>query len=264
MQSLLFNTNLDESTLPTPDRVFLPSLTLKSLLSYTLGRFRVFYLSHGAFKSEPSLYHVALLANRPPFSRLKLTILLRAIQNKPATFFRGGGRQLYIDDQVTDLERCVYRHHKSLRNYTFAFPISFTHSMFRQVTHLEVLEPPDGSEVPSPTGWATLPLIPHLTHFAFSSVNLAVILAPIVITCARLECAIFHLQDTWEEAEVEADVAWSANDAALLLCVKSWISPQTGYTVRELGMMFGSGRTRWSRQKAWLRFSVSTFVLPTD
>ncbi|KAJ6530471.1 hypothetical protein DFH09DRAFT_149991 [Mycena vulgaris] len=254
--------NLDEFTLPTPDRVFPPELErnifeISALgVSLALGRFRGLSLSHDAFKSGTSFVHDIT----PPYPRLKLTILLRAIQNKPATFLRGAVRHLYIDNQITDFEKrtilaactgitnlCaptrLTAHQKYLENLPlkniilrFELPISFTHSMFRHVTHLEVLEPPDGSEVPSPTGWATLPLIPHLTHFAFSSVNLAAILSPILITCARLECAIFHLQDT--AAEVEVDAAWSANDVRFVTMREEldlpadWVhGAETGYDV---------------------------------
>ncbi|KAJ6601997.1 hypothetical protein DFH09DRAFT_1302169 [Mycena vulgaris] len=137
--------------------------------------------------------------------------------------------------------------------------------MFRHVTHLEVLEPPDGSEVPSPTGWATLPLIPHLTHFAFSSVNLAIILAPILITCARLECAIFHLQDTWEEAEVEADAAWSANDVRFVTIREELDLPadgvhgaETGYDVWVLPDALVAAKRAAKVQREYIR------LLPTD
>ncbi|KAJ6506073.1 hypothetical protein DFH09DRAFT_1101495 [Mycena vulgaris] len=62
--------------------------------------------------------------------------------------------------------------------------------MFRHVTHLEVLDSIDTQD------WAMLPLIPYLTHFAFSSDHLLGIVGPVLLKCGRLECAIFHLDGT--------------------------------------------------------------------
>ncbi|KAJ6601998.1 hypothetical protein DFH09DRAFT_900153 [Mycena vulgaris] len=102
--------NLDDSTLPTPDRVFPPELERNifeiSALANPGTIPRLILVARRVQEwLEPFLYRVVFLANTPPFPRLKLTILLRAIQNKPATFFRGAVRHLYIDNQVTDFEK---------------------------------------------------------------------------------------------------------------------------------------------------------------
>ncbi|KAJ6601991.1 hypothetical protein DFH09DRAFT_1069535 [Mycena vulgaris] len=138
-------------------------------------------------------------------SRLTVPILLRAIQNKSATFFRAAVRHLYIDEHITDLQKhtilgvtnlcasaSLTAHHQYLADpplnffvLRLDFPVSFIHSMFRHVTHLEMLEPTDDFKMQvliDGNGWWTLPLIPHLTHFAFSSIPLAAIVAPVLRT----------------------------------------------------------------------------------
>ncbi|KAJ6601966.1 hypothetical protein DFH09DRAFT_1069511 [Mycena vulgaris] len=251
--------NLDECTLPIPDRVFPPELERNifeiSALAHP-GMIPRFILVTRRVQEwlEPFLYRVVFLANRPPFSRLKFTILLRAIQNKPVTFFRGAVRHLYIDDQVTDLEKrtilaactgitnhCAPTRLTAHQKYLGDLPLK--NITLSHVTHLEGLERLDGSEVSSPTGWATLTAFQGVLGCVSvvgynSSGNLATILAPILITCARLECAIFHLQNTWEEAEVEADAAWSTNNVRFVTMREEldlpadWVhGAETGYDV---------------------------------
>ncbi|KAJ7744023.1 hypothetical protein DFH07DRAFT_1063448 [Mycena maculata] len=59
----------------------------------------------------------------------------------------------------------------------------FAHSLFRNITHLEIIEFPNDQ-------FTGITLIPHLTHFAFNDAGLCATLRPAFHSCARLTCII--------------------------------------------------------------------------
>ncbi|KAJ7443714.1 hypothetical protein FB451DRAFT_1295434 [Mycena latifolia] len=165
---------------------------------------------------EPLLFRVICLANRPAVlldgtPRFEGKILLQAIKNKPNGFLNTAVRHLCIAHHRHEPETgtilaacrnttnlCItyslepytgYLEDLPLRHLTLSldFPVSFSHSMFRHITHLEVL---DSLAVHD---WKEITLIPHLTHFAFSDINVCHRVGPSLLECRLLECVVLHL-----------------------------------------------------------------------
>ncbi|KAJ6487067.1 hypothetical protein DFH09DRAFT_1106022 [Mycena vulgaris] len=223
IQFLPYIMALDASTLPIVDPIFLPELEQNIFLILVARRVQEWHLIPQMVK--PLLYHVVFSTALFPPPDCHST-LLGAIKREPASFFGRAVRHFYLAANVleseaqTILSACsgitnlcapthLTAHHEYLGDLplrrmtlTLQSPISFTHSMFRHVTHLEVLEPRGGFEGQGPidgTGWATLPLMPHLAPLAFSSVKLAASLPHILLTLDTTQavdiCAVWSPDD---------------------------------------------------------------------
>ncbi|KAJ7652299.1 hypothetical protein B0H17DRAFT_1215005 [Mycena rosella] len=146
-----------------------------------------------------------------------MEILLRDIRDKPAVFFHRAVRHLSLNSRPeteTIIAACTdvinLRATANLGPYerflgdlplryltlTLDFRVSFSHSMFRYVTHLEVLDARADHD------WTSLPLISNLTHFAFCNSELFAALKPLLLQCPLLECVVFHHTGPLEEDEL--------------------------------------------------------------
>ncbi|KAJ7136362.1 hypothetical protein C8R43DRAFT_613678 [Mycena crocata] len=155
----------------------------------------------------------------PPCS---LDILAGAVESKPPAFFRSAVRNMYLSLQSTNAAQAqiIFAACTGVTNDNLALisslslqgvpaigslplrrlitctswlfvdlPLDFTHSLFRSITHLTLFDVRSGYRS---VEWEKLVVdIPHLTHLALYTYHLAVILVPVLPTCARLECVLF-------------------------------------------------------------------------
>ncbi|KAJ6571221.1 hypothetical protein B0H19DRAFT_1129421 [Mycena capillaripes] len=176
---------------------------------------------------EPLLYRAVMVSAVPPrqllgFHIFRERILLRAIDNKPPAFFQNHVRHLFLEnapnreDMEAILTACDHVTHlvflvrspspflpvlaslQCLQRFTIGIEalftgwsgVDFAHPVFRNITHLELLETyyPDVERI-SPG----LLLVPHLTHIAFN-IDLPPRGSPLdtqLRADARLMCIIF-------------------------------------------------------------------------
>ncbi|KAJ7613903.1 hypothetical protein B0H17DRAFT_1220697 [Mycena rosella] len=157
------------------------------------------------------------------FCHFTVDIVYRAITRKPASFFHHAVRNLFLEDpRGTRPADYIAKMHSILAVCTgisdlfadssLAAPMltdtlgvvpldhltvdvgslfdgrmmDFSHPIFRQITHLEVLD----RSTREASEWEGLASLPHLTHFAFSSPNLYTALIPALLTCPLLECCV--------------------------------------------------------------------------
>ncbi|KAJ6465618.1 hypothetical protein C8R47DRAFT_1154687 [Mycena vitilis] len=167
---------------------------------------------------EPLLYRVICVSDKPPiegFPRWTMDIPENALKRKPASFFKGAVRSVFVGftgDSV--LSRRMHQHHLLAhgRPVSVALPhvgaprpdapatpgsqalaifddcFRFKDPAFRQLTHLNlILRFFAGGD---PGEWMKLASLPHLTHFAFESSNTRALIYPALQACPRLECCI--------------------------------------------------------------------------
>ncbi|KAJ6535598.1 hypothetical protein B0H19DRAFT_1183802 [Mycena capillaripes] len=176
---------------------------------------------------EPLLYRVVLLCPTLrgqilDFPVITAEILLRVIAQKPANFLGGSVRHLCIDyaysaspsrgltgiltacTGVTNLFahfvasshvpaldslRCVRRLAIDLKALLQPTPIDLTTSLFRTVTHLELLDLADIEE--GHRIGARLALVPYLTHIAIDSTLHHIVSHVELCEDTRLQCIVF-------------------------------------------------------------------------
>ncbi|KAJ7927160.1 hypothetical protein B0H13DRAFT_1705188 [Mycena leptocephala] len=174
---------------------------------------------------EPLLYRV-VLPNFSPTQRqlvkgipiFTTEILLRVIRNKPLDFIHRSVKHLFVAPGAADAEmveilqactgvtnlyapfsatpdlpldalRCVQRLAIDLAALQQTLPVDLTASLFRTVTHLELL---CMSSVHKTNGvFARLSLLPHLTHVAFNSALHDLVSHAELCADTRLQCIVF-------------------------------------------------------------------------
>ncbi|KAJ6497921.1 hypothetical protein DFH09DRAFT_336664 [Mycena vulgaris] len=96
-----------------------------------------------------------------------------------------------------------------------AFPCDFTHSVFAHITHLEVYGAKRMDEISN-----GLALIPHLTHLAFTFLDLILKADQILQSCPRLQCLVFPvLHEDW--GKHPQCVVIAAEDPRFVVTVRS-------------------------------------------
>ncbi|KAJ7131418.1 hypothetical protein C8R44DRAFT_774807 [Mycena epipterygia] len=80
-----------------------------------------------------------------------------------------------------------------LQNVFGSAPIDFTHNLFSQITHLELLGIPDSD----PQFWSGIALIPHLTHLAFNDLGFLHMGPTLLCTCSSLQLLILLSLFKW-------------------------------------------------------------------
>ncbi|KAJ7777678.1 hypothetical protein DFH07DRAFT_731106 [Mycena maculata] len=85
------------------------------------------------------------------------------------------------------------------------YPVDFAHTLFRNITHLEVLDSADAR----PAAWPSIAAIPNLTHLAFSDPDFCPIFGAVLLASKRLRCLVFLCRDdeSIEHARRRADDA---------------------------------------------------------
>ncbi|KAJ7863129.1 hypothetical protein B0H14DRAFT_3862997 [Mycena olivaceomarginata] len=120
---------------------------------------------------EPLLYPVIVFRDPlPGHISFSLDGLLAVLRLKPLDFAQTHIRHLFLprriserqDDLVPLLTMCSGVH--NLKTCFSPHPVDFTHALFAQITHLDLLDEVHGRW---DTRWAGLAHIPHLTHLAF-------------------------------------------------------------------------------------------------
>ncbi|KAJ6566518.1 hypothetical protein B0H19DRAFT_711452 [Mycena capillaripes] len=184
---------------------------------------------------EPLLYRVVMVTSFRGrvggFSDIPLDILLRAIAMKPPSFFERVKFLLFLEGATTESSvgailaacpavthlfslRLVPSHLNSLASLRclshltvtiqtlFPRNIDFTHPLFRNATHLELLDYPF-SQNTAHALCIGLSLIPNLTHFAFYDESLCIHLRPFLgTTLGQLHCIITRSESYYTEEAV--------------------------------------------------------------
>ncbi|KAJ7732582.1 hypothetical protein DFH07DRAFT_1065547 [Mycena maculata] len=188
---------------------------------------------------EPLLYRgIYLLDNTAPkrivrndgFLAIPLDVMLSAVNKKLPEFFQRAVKYIFLQtpslssthECINVLEACsgitglfAYDVHPgllpafqslgSLRRLVVNIPDlfgdhfedCFAGSWFRNITHLEIINFPRPNFAPVIAG---LPIIGHLTHFAFNDSDLCPLLRPVFSSCSRLACIVL-LNSAVEDAQ---------------------------------------------------------------
>ncbi|KAJ7618057.1 hypothetical protein FB45DRAFT_1007672 [Roridomyces roridus] len=174
---------------------------------------------------EPLLYRVVFLSDYDPklecIPVFTYAVFLHLLATKPAGFLQKAVKHLYLgerdmddspethdedlrsilqtctdvtdffDFQGTHLElvqslKCVRRIAVNCRHlYHVPSHTNFSHPMFRNLTHLEVLDETNDADL------AGIPHIPHLSHFAFNLLGMCPsVFSSVVPACPRLACIV--------------------------------------------------------------------------
>ncbi|KAJ7430211.1 hypothetical protein B0H11DRAFT_2138202 [Mycena galericulata] len=81
------------------------------------------------------------------------------------------------------------------------YPVNFMHPLFRNITHLEVLDSASVRE----SAWPAIASIPNLTHLAFCDPAFCPIFASVLRTSSRMQCLIFLCADKVQMEEMPED-----------------------------------------------------------
>ncbi|KAJ7628226.1 hypothetical protein DFH06DRAFT_1226555 [Mycena polygramma] len=179
---------------------------------------------------EPLLYRVICVSDTPPiegFPRFTMDILENALKQKPASFFAGAVRRVFVGftgdlfnpgffpqirsflgacTGITSLYMAdLYLPPYRMLEYVAPMPLRrlavkptalfddsfyFKDPAFRRLTHLHLIWNLRFFAGGDPEQWKKLASLPHLTHFAFESSNTRALIYPALQACPRLECCI--------------------------------------------------------------------------
>ncbi|KAJ7657360.1 hypothetical protein DFH06DRAFT_1328172 [Mycena polygramma] len=172
---------------------------------------------------ESLLYRTIFISRLKPIDCLPhftADLLLRLIKEKPDQFFARSVHRLYLGHAFDELRvivaACtgvtdlfidfkvlnpgihllnVLNKMTSLRRLTLEIdrlydgsPVNFSDPLFRNITHLEILDPVFNQNV---AVWASITSIPNLTHLAFSDPNFCPVLGLALNNSDQLECLVF-------------------------------------------------------------------------
>ncbi|KAJ7465380.1 hypothetical protein B0H11DRAFT_2284819 [Mycena galericulata] len=191
--------------------------------------------------------------------RISFETLLQAIDEKPHEFFNNAARHLFLDDpaegwpspelRVKTIESIVNACTgiTSILSWTrltenlpalasleslgyLAVNIAdlfgrnptgcFTHPLFRNITHLEILYFPPESHFPDAA--ASLSLIPHLTHFGFDEPELCGVFCGVLRACAHLTCIVLLTVETMEESDMNEAKPLAEDARFVAIYQKNW------------------------------------------
>lgn len=174
---------------------------------------------------EPLLYRTIFMSRLKPMDGIlpfTLGVVLRLINERPGDFLFRNVRHLYLGQSIradalnTILAACtnvgdLFLHFQlapdikvlagitCLRRLTVEIdglfrcvPVDFTHPLFRNITHLEIL---DSARDRGAFVWAGVISIANLTHLAFWDPAFCPILDPVLRCFEQLQCVVFLCKD---------------------------------------------------------------------
>lgn len=191
---------------------------------------------------EPLLYRVLFISSTSRgmrmhgFLTIPSNILVNLISTKPASFFESSVKHIFFSasdvvplssvkailaacpgitslfparSEVPTNVRPLGTILPSLRrlsiDVTDLFPahLDFTESVFRNLTHLEILHSWNPRNPKMSDLWNSLALIPHLTHISFNSISLYTVTSANMQANARLQCIVILVMDEFQDDELD-------------------------------------------------------------
>jgi hypothetical protein len=191
---------------------------------------------------EPLLYRVLFISSSSRgirtrgFLTIPSSVLVNLISTKPASFFESSVQHIFFSASdvvplatvkailtacpgITSLfpARCEVPTNvrplgaflPSLRrlsiDVTDLFPahLDFTESVFRNLTHLEILDSWNPHDSKLSDLWNSLALIPHLTQISFNSISLYSITPTEMQANTRLQCIVVLFMDKFQDDEMD-------------------------------------------------------------